>query len=458
MSAVKEQVRCHKSLLGCPVQVDEFFMSLTGKEIPDSPEIRSLLINLSFVKDRFVLTLNQLVAVIEADPVLYEHTPSLLSKVHSYIHGASHWCRVGLFACQILANTITRGFGIVIDDDNVPPLPSVSTILSVPSPRPNSRPCTGSPTIRPAAASPVTSSPTVATSPPAVSTSPTPDRRLTPCYCTCSLDPCPKGTKSCAQCPRRCALLAHGGSPSPPTVLVDSLEERLDTHLLAGVLRGCLAYACQHMPAQPWPTSLPRPVPPPARPSVLPAGLPTPPTHIPRRVLARALEGAMYAVFFHDVARATDDREPSHGRLGERVWRHFAQWVNTAHLRRERGEKDPVTLLVDPIPQCMVAAVSEAILFHVDHLGVDPLAGPLAIALCNGDRLDRTRLKIFDPEDLDGLPRPEFFYPDAATSVSLFGAAEGLLRLIDYQTGERILQITPNPGEVYPRPNRPPRP
>lgn len=91
------------------------------------------------------------------------------------------------------------------------------------------------------------------------------------------------------------------------------------------------------------------------------------------RVKIAALEDAvMYAAFFHDCARVSEGDEFVHGKNGERVWRHYAERKGLAAE--------------------MTAAVSQALLFHVDHPSVDPAANEVTICLCNADRLDRVRL------------------------------------------------------------------
>jgi len=100
---------------------------------------------------------------------------------------------------------------------------------------------------------------------------------------------------------------------------------------------------------------------------------------------AGELEDAVIsAAFFHDCARTSDRAEPEHGREGDRVWRHFA-----ARKGLDRGLLD---------------AVSQALLFHVDHEPVDPAANDVSVCLCNADRLDRVRLRE--------SPDPERMYPD----------------------------------------------
>jgi hypothetical protein len=90
-------------------------------------------------------------------------------------------------------------------------------------------------------------------------------------------------------------------------------------------------------------------------------------------VPAGALEDAVTdAAFFHDCARASEGDELVHGKNGQRIWRHYAERKG---LARELTE-----------------AVSQALLFHVDHPSVDPAANEATICLCNADRLDRVRL------------------------------------------------------------------
>jgi hypothetical protein len=95
-------------------------------------------------------------------------------------------------------------------------------------------------------------------------------------------------------------------------------------------------------------------------------------------------EAVTLAAFFHDCARAGDDRELDHGRAGDQVWRWYA------------GEK--------ALPEWLLNTVSQALLMHVDHPAVDPAAGPVAVCLCNADRLDRVRL--------GDLPNPRQMYDD----------------------------------------------
>jgi len=99
----------------------------------------------------------------------------------------------------------------------------------------------------------------------------------------------------------------------------------------------------------------------------------------------RALEDAvLWAAFFHDCGRIGEGEEPDHGRTADRAWRQYADRVR---LSRE-----------------LAAAVSQALLFHVDHQPVDPAANEVAICLCNADRLDRVRL--------GQAPRPAWMYDD----------------------------------------------
>ena len=83
-------------------------------------------------------------------------------------------------------------------------------------------------------------------------------------------------------------------------------------------------------------------------------------------------EAVLLAAFFHDCARVTEGDELVHGKNGERVWRHYAE---------RRG-----------LAPGLGAAVSQALLFHVDHPSVDPAANEVTIGLCNADRVDRVRL------------------------------------------------------------------
>lgn len=99
----------------------------------------------------------------------------------------------------------------------------------------------------------------------------------------------------------------------------------------------------------------------------------------------RALEDAvLYAAFFHDCARRTEGVESGHGRAGEEVWRRYSGMKSLSANLRE--------------------AVSQALLFHVDHPAIDPSANEVTICLCNADRLDRIRLG----EDID----PSRMYED----------------------------------------------
>jgi hypothetical protein len=93
---------------------------------------------------------------------------------------------------------------------------------------------------------------------------------------------------------------------------------------------------------------------------------------------------ALSAAFFHDCARLTEGNELDHGRAGEEVWRCWAA---------RRG-----------LPAAHWEAVSQALLFHVDHAAVDPAANAVTICLCNADRLDRVRL--------GQKPVPEWMYDD----------------------------------------------
>jgi len=97
-------------------------------------------------------------------------------------------------------------------------------------------------------------------------------------------------------------------------------------------------------------------------------------------------EAVILAAFFHDCARWSDGGELDHGRAGEEVWRWYAA---------ERK-----------FPDGLAASVSQALLFHVDHPAVDPAAGPVAVCLCNADRLDRVRL--------GESPKPKLMYDDGA--------------------------------------------
>jgi len=53
------------------------------------------------VVSRFVLSLRQLVYIMLHDPTIYSHTPSLLTKIHSYLHGSAHWIRVGMHGIDV---------------------------------------------------------------------------------------------------------------------------------------------------------------------------------------------------------------------------------------------------------------------------------------------------------------------------------------------------------------------
>ena len=103
---------------------------------------------------------------------------------------------------------------------------------------------------------------------------------------------------------------------------------------------------------------------------------------VPKPVLAEEgglEEAALLAAFFHDCARVSDGYEIMHGRNGERVWRHYA----------ERRSMDTE----------LRTAVSQALIFHVDHSSFNAPANAVTICLCNADRLDRIRL--CDPDRLD---------------------------------------------------------
>jgi len=95
-------------------------------------------------------------------------------------------------------------------------------------------------------------------------------------------------------------------------------------------------------------------------------------------------EAVLCAAFFHDCARLTEGLEYDHGRAGDQVWRHYFQ---RKEIAAETGD-----------------AVSQALLFHVDHPSVDRDANPVTICLCNADRLDRVRL--------DQMPKPDLMYDD----------------------------------------------
>ena len=112
-------------------------------------------------------------------------------------------------------------------------------------------------------------------------------------------------------------------------------------------------------------------------------------------------EAAILSAFFHDCARTSGGAELDHGREGQRVW-----WSWSAR----KG-----------LPRDFAAAVSQAILFHVDHIPVDPSANEAAICLANADRLERVRL-------FDSL-RPEFMYEDGAWREIWPHAREVLARL-----------------------------
>ncbi len=109
-------------------------------------------------------------------------------------------------------------------------------------------------------------------------------------------------------------------------------------------------------------------------------------------------EAVILAAFFHDCARISDGKELEHGREGNRVWRHYAK-------RKE-------------FPANLQRFVSQAILFHVGHLSVDPGALEVTICLCNGDRLDRVRLG----QEI----KPELMYPDGIWQ-KLYPLADQLL-------------------------------
>jgi hypothetical protein len=83
-------------------------------------------------------------------------------------------------------------------------------------------------------------------------------------------------------------------------------------------------------------------------------------------------DAVLYAAFFHDCARRTEGTELTHGRAGEEVWRDYSKTQSVSAAMRE--------------------AVSQALLFHVDHPSIDPDANEVTICLCNADRLDRVRL------------------------------------------------------------------
>jgi len=122
----------------------------------------------------------------------------------------------------------------------------------------------------------------------------------------------------------------------------------------------------------------------------------------PCLVAEGALENAgVYAAFFHDCARASDGFEFDHGRAGNQVWEYYA---------KERGlEKD------------FRQAVSQALLFHVDHPAVDPAANEVTMCLCNADRLDRVRL--------GEIVKPGLMYPDGVWK-RLEPYTQGLLRQV----------------------------
>ncbi len=52
----------------------------------------------------------------------------------------------------------------------------------------------------------------------------------------------------------------------------------------------------------------------------------------------------------------------------------------------------------------LTEAISQALLFHVNHPSVDPAANEVTICLCNADRLDRVRL--------GDSPSPKKMYDD----------------------------------------------
>ncbi len=111
-------------------------------------------------------------------------------------------------------------------------------------------------------------------------------------------------------------------------------------------------------------------------------------------------QGIVLAAFFHDCARTHDGVELDHGRAGAEVWRAYA------------AEHD--------VSAEMTAAVDQALLFHVDHLDVDPEANALTVCLCNADRIDRVRL---------GQPAfPELMYDDGGAWRELVQHAERLSR------------------------------
>src|SRR4030042_697914 len=70
--------------------------------------------------------------------------------------------------------------------------------------------------------------------------------------------------------------------------------------------------------------------------------------------------------------------------LGEKAWSYYALREKVLENIRE--------------------LVSQAVLFHVAHESVDPLANEVTICLCNGDRLDRVRLGEW--------PEPKLMYHD----------------------------------------------
>jgi hypothetical protein len=130
---------------------------------------------------------------------------------------------------------------------------------------------------------------------------------------------------------------------------------------------------------------------------------------IPAGVLEDAV---LWAAFFHDCARVTESVEGAHGRKGEMVWRNYAERKDLA-------------------PEIM-AAVSQALLFHVDHPAVDPAANAVTICLCNADRLDRVRL--------GERPDPDRMYDDGAwRMLALY--SERLLREVDLERVKRDLGL-----------------
>lgn len=83
-------------------------------------------------------------------------------------------------------------------------------------------------------------------------------------------------------------------------------------------------------------------------------------------------EPVLAAAFFHDCARTNEGAELDHGRAAEKIWRDYI-------------ERHRVDAMVGEV-------VAQALLYHVDHLSVDPAANLVTVCLCNGDRLDRVRL------------------------------------------------------------------